>query len=430
MNNTITDTALVQTGEISAANRIVQYLLVFGIMAVSGIPVFQTKFWTVAFFAIGLVCAIIYKIHLSRYLNYIVVFALLLIGQLIYFGDFFIGTVGMQMIIFLSALFVAAIVGVNIIDIYSRMMVFFVIMSLLYFIPIFIHPPIADTLYNYSPIKYLGRDDVFFGGEIANRSMFFYNINKIDPRIRNTGPFWEPGAFGGYLMVCFILNALKNGKLFSKTNWIIFIGIISTVSTTAYLALFVFIGGYFAFAVKDVFYRVVMFVFCGALFTFLFFQLDFLNSKIGSEYSDISYDTYAQGGNSRMASAYLDISEFGEKPFYLFAGRGVHPETRISGPDKSALRTNGVTDLLVVWGIPFFLFYLFCMRASFGSICRYYSVNTLVSYLIVLVLLVLGTGELYFRFGFFWMLFFLKIPFEDSFRINKTNERSNIGPGL
>lgn len=427
MSNTITNTALTPTGDISTVNRIVQYLLVFGVTAVSGIPIFQTKFWTIVFFAIGLICVIIYKIRLSGYLTYIVVFFLLLVSQLVYFGDLFIGTVGMQMIIFLSALFVAATVGVNIIDIYSKMMVFFIIMSLVYFIPIFIHPSIADTLYNYSPIKYLGRDDVFYGGEVANRSMFFYNINKIDPRIRNTGPFWEPGAFGGYLMVCFILNMLKNGKLFSKANWIIFLGIISTVSTTAYLGLFVFIGGFYSFAVKDFFYRMVMFVLCGALFTFLFFQLDFLSSKIGSEYSDISYDTYAQGGNSRMASAYLDITEFGDKPFYIFGGRGVHPETRIAGPDKTALRTNGVTDLLVVWGIPFFLFYLFCIRASFGSICRYYSINPFLSYLIVLVLLVLGTGELYFRFSFFWMLFFLKIPFDDSFRFNRSNERSNIG---
>lgn len=55
---------------------------------------------------------------------------------------------------------------------------------------------------------------------------------------RNAGPFWEPGAFQGYLLlaILFILNE-RNIQLYKKSLVILVTAIITTMSTTGYILL-------------------------------------------------------------------------------------------------------------------------------------------------------------------------------------------------
>src|SRR5690606_4944347 len=93
------------------------------------------------------------------------------------------------------------------------------------------------------------------------------------------------------------------------------------------------------------------------LVAFISFQtIDFLGEKISKELKETRYQALKKGGDTRMASAYLDLKEIQENALTLFFGRGSHPDTRIQGADKEVLRTNGITDLLSRFGLIFFLF--------------------------------------------------------------------------
>ncbi len=57
--------------------------------------------------------------------------------------------------------------------------------------------------------------------------------------------FWEPGAFAGYLLIALIFIILKNKKFeigkYRKESFWIFIGIITTMSTTGIVILSIII---------------------------------------------------------------------------------------------------------------------------------------------------------------------------------------------
>ena len=120
---------------------------------------------------------------------------------------------------------------INILEVYIKLFSFFVLFSIPFFI-----------LNQFS----------FFGIDINHlysKSLILYTMRDSEPLfydfIRNSGMFWEPGAFAGYLILGIIFIVIQNrGFTFKnyKTNYrIIFFGIITTLSTGAYLTLFTFL---------------------------------------------------------------------------------------------------------------------------------------------------------------------------------------------
>ena len=408
--------SLQKTNDISLIDRVILYALVFGLMATSGIPFFIQRKWVLVYFVFcGLSLLYYYfQVNLQPYLISVLAFSVVLLLQLVYFGiSFFIGTVGLQFIIFSTGLMAAEILKEKFIEFYVNILVAFAVISLILFVPILVKFSFSTFLISHFPISYQTEIVNPFGGVQYNSSIFFLNFPpNFDIRTRNSGPFWEPGAFGGFLVLGLMLNVFRGRSPFSKQNLILMGTIITTFSSTAYIALGIFFIGYYGVAIKSNFGRILFLVAGITGFVVLFGELDFLKKKIVDQIEDTQYQVDTRGGDSRFASAYLDIKEFGERTFYFFAGRGAHPDTRIGTLDKNTIRTNGVTDQLVRWGIPFFIFYLLSIRKSFAKICGFYSVEEKHSWLALLVLILLATSEVYFQSSFFWLLFFLHIPLQ------------------
>ena len=57
-----------------------------------------------------------------------------------------------------------------------------------------------------------------WGSETEVKTIIVYNFNMIDSSelIRNCGPFWEPGAFGGLLIIAIILNIINQKRILMK----------------------------------------------------------------------------------------------------------------------------------------------------------------------------------------------------------------------
>src|SRR3954463_13064188 len=96
-----------KTKELSFTDKIILYALVFGLMATSGIPYFIQRKWVLVYFVFSGLCLLYYyfQVNLQPYLTSILFFGVVLLLQLVYFGfSFFIGTVGLQFIIFSTGL--------------------------------------------------------------------------------------------------------------------------------------------------------------------------------------------------------------------------------------------------------------------------------------------------------------------------------------
>ncbi|MEH7095597.1 hypothetical protein [Neobacillus vireti] len=96
----------------------------------------------------------------------------------------------------------------------------------------------SETLVDHYLVRYTGNWDI--------RSFYVFNINAMFPE-RNSGAFWEPGMYQGYLNFAILLIILKT----KRNKWDIFrivllaLTVFTTFSTTGYLILAMLIMLYF-----------------------------------------------------------------------------------------------------------------------------------------------------------------------------------------
>ncbi len=225
------------------------YLIMFFLLGVSGIPYFSSNQPFVILFALGLVGLFLNsKFHsIDNEFIYVLIaiFACIFFQALIF--SFFKGITVLGLVLrILTGYLAVKLLGEQFINYFIRVMVFFGIISLLIFIPIFIKPDFLDTLVNLTP-SFMSYQYELWGFMVDRKTLVVYNLLQEADRVRNNGPFWEPGAYGGYLMIAYMFNTIRENRLLSPINWLFILCIISTQSTTAYLALFLFIVCYIFF---------------------------------------------------------------------------------------------------------------------------------------------------------------------------------------
>lgn len=301
--------------------------------------------------------------------------------------------------------------GLNFIPNYLVVMRLLTKISLIIFIPIYLFPNLHEYIIQTIP-DFLSYKMELWGSEFMKKSIVIYNFNMIDSSnlIRNCGPFWEPGAFGGFLLIAFMFNSVREKRLFTKLNFLFFFALITTQSTTAYLALFVFILGYYLsnnFSLKTMLLLISLLI--SGIFAFN--QIPFLGRKISDESESIEYAINEKEGNSRLASAVLDLNDISQFPY---TGRGIWDETRVDKKFEFVARNNGLTNILAQWGIGFSFIYFFFYFKSINFYCQYYESSKLLSSVILLTIWILSFGEVYFNLVFFWSLLFLFTSYSNS----------------
>lgn len=393
--------------------RFLEILLLLGLMATSGMPLFIDNMPVfVVYFTYTMVCAVYFRINIRGYLTFLLVLSGLLFVQLLYFGIHTMTTMIAQLMIVSTAIITLGVLNEKFLPTFIQIMQYIAIISLVLFVPIMIKPSIADLMIANSPIHFEIVKEPY-GIRQVTHSLLFINFTPDFPyRARNIGPFWEAGVYGGFLVISLVINTILEKAVFTRRGILFLITILTTFSTTAYLALLAFLGIYYAVKIASPLLRAISIVIFSLIMSLAYSQLEFLGTKISDELEMIAYDAQIQGGNSRMASAYLDITELDERNFYIFFGRGFHPENRFESANKAVQRNNGVTGLLVVWGVPFFIAYILLLSRSFKAACRYFGEKNYMAWLFVIILLILGQSEPYFGFGFFWALILLYVPYE------------------
>ncbi|MBS1603204.1 MAG: hypothetical protein JST42_11090, partial [Bacteroidetes bacterium] len=123
--------------------------------------------------------------------------------------------------------------------------------------------------------------------------------------------------------------------------------------------------------------------------------------KIDNEIEKADYEIDTYGGDSRLASAMMDMREISEDPKYILFGKGLDNTYRIAGPDKDVLRNCGDTSLLISWGAIFTLVYLSFLYYSFYQLTKQFQINRGFAAVFLLIFLVVGFSEVIFTLPFF-----------------------------
>jgi len=149
-----------------------------------------------------------------------------------------------------------------------------------------------DYIYKYSTALNLVSDNTIPG--YTNFIIFTFTKGFHD--YSNSGFVWEPGSFGCFLIVGLILNLFLNKFTFDKKTNILIFGIITTFSTTDYLALLVIFFLIYRYKVPNFSWWSVLFLLVGAAIIIL---VPILGDKIS--------DTYYEDMDDLHRLKYLEI---------------------------------------------------------------------------------------------------------------------------
>ncbi len=227
--------------------------------------------------------------------------------------------------------------------------------------------------------------------------------------IRNSGFSWEPGAFGFFLNIALLLHLLRNKFTFDKNAMWLGFAIITTLSTTSYIAFLVIVFFYFrGNGVK--FSKLIFFIVPVALVLAL--QVPFLINKISYIYASDSADMqrieflstwyYKHGGQ-------VPLNRFSSMIYLcqLFGANMIWGVSNIFEDTVPILKTinisNGIFEFMAKFGLIGLTFYLSRCYVFFKQFTR----SIELSLYGLLVILILGFSESIFLVSFMICFFFL-----------------------
>lgn len=388
--------------------NLIDYILVFLLISLSGNKVFGMKMLLFAFF-LSLFLFLYRKKPLDLlFLYFMLALTLILLLQALKFDYLPLVTIFGLYVTILSAYFIVKGVGQTFVEKYVNIVLIISFISIGFFLILNIVPGLAEYLTSFAlheGPKSIDGNNRYYLGIIT---IIISKYQSFD-FLRNHGPFWESGAFGGYVLVALIFNIMRTGQMINRKNIIFIVTIFSTVSTTALVALMALSFFYLLSSSRLKLLKVVMLPAVSILGIFLFTYFDFLGTKIEQKIKlaqnpTVIYTTTS----SRFVDAVRDLNAL---EGHEIIGRGINLQTRLSEIDKRTgyiIRTNGLTDHLVRFGGIFFIITFIFMYFSFCAVNNYYQrLNNLFAIYTIFIVILILQSETYFIYPFFWGLLFL-----------------------
>ncbi|MDG3064866.1 hypothetical protein ACFQ4M_10360 [Thauera mechernichensis] len=375
----------------------VVYFLVFFVIAISGNPTALIFGKEATYF---LVLVILFAMWMRKPVpikNTAIVFPLIIFSlvfiHLFTFGALIImASLGFLVKIAIGVL--AATVIENFFIKYVRVMAVLACMSLAFYIPyvfgIDLSGPLSfmylsvDTREGLDPIRHIG----------------FHNFH-VEHETRNSGMFWEPGAFSGYLVLAlFISIVFRGSSAISRWEVVALIaGLISTQSTMGYIAGFSVLCFYMVERVPQrqqaiyILMAPVILVVGAVVAYFSVTQLDFLSEKIQEQ----MFNAQAGVGNyqiNRFGNMLYDLEFIRDKPL---AGWSGNPETRYALDPEVAEMVAGQGSALTGFWVRFGAIGWFALFVSLYFV-KWGENKPIRGFFLVLTVSVLLVGEQYTNF--------------------------------
>jgi hypothetical protein len=298
---------------------------------------------------------------------YLIVLTVLQASQTLVYHVFPIKTFLGEYLRIAFAVLAIRILGRQFFDQFVRFVYVFAVISLFFYVPCVLIKPLTHFLidhvakYTQCPFHRAATGELYE----APYNLIIFNLGQITLN-RNSGFYWEPGTHGGFLCLALFINLFyRKDRLTSRFNIVFIITILTTVSTTTYLALFFVIVAYLKnYIIRKPLISLALLIFVGTMGFLAFTKLDFLSSKIDEQ---IAKSGSRKTGESRFSSFFADLRALEEHPFI---GTGRNVEMRFGknfyNADLRELhRNNGIGVLLSTYGIFFFFFFFYLNWRSF-----------------------------------------------------------------
>lgn len=225
---------------------------------------------------------------------------------------------------------------------------------------------------------------------------------------RNSGMFWEPGAFAGYILVTFMLFVDRLEVLLGKYRLqtiLLFVALLTTMSTTGYIVFFLFVF-YYIFETgmngkRQWAFSLLLAVGLLVLAFLVFKNADFLGEKISKELTASEQLTKEDADPSRTGSIIFDLPYILSHPLF---GNGVMPETRLRfhldyfTEEQLNGFGNGFSGCIATMGILFMLAYLLSIGLNKTLRAKWF---------VILLVVLLLQGEYFLNYPFFMLFPFL-----------------------
>lgn len=252
-------------------------------------------------------------------------------------------------------------------------------------------------------LNYFGHFGYQLQNDILKSSFFYTSHSVVSDFVRNSGMFWEPGAFAGYIILAFLFIVTLNGKFqigeFKKEFILLLIGLISTFSTTGYIVFGFMASIYFLNSYS--WFKLFIAPFFVFVMLFFFSEFSFLHDKVLVQYEQAVELGKFEVSNTRFGALVMDIQYIYSSPFF---GNGMHFSTRYRfhpWVNEDIGHGNGMSNFIVYWGFPVFLFWLFSVFSFFRQNLNSVFISILLSFVLLLVL----QGEQFLNYPLFLVFF-------------------------
>lgn len=396
--------------------EVANYLPLFLLLCFSGNPIITEMGYSKILLVIYTLVCIFYVFSFINY-NYIKIklqqslIVGLFIAILIIYQEFLLGFVSfpgvfamiLKILLGLFTLIFYRVKRIGFIDSYIKIMAFLAMISLPFFI-----------------LNQFGQWGIQLENE-SYKSFLFYTsypkeIYTVSFLIRNPGMFWEPGAYAGYLLLGLLFIVLKNrsftiGQYNKEVMWII-LGIITSQSTTGYflLALITLLFTWNKYS----WIRIIVIPLSVLIIYWVSVNIAFMGNKIEDQYAEATTMGKNDISNSRFGSFNMDMQYIMSQPF---TGNGLDFSTRYRfhpGVTEDIGNGNGMSNFVASWGIPFFLFWLYCVYRVVYIITQK---NSITFFFLIMLLLMLQ-GEQFLNYPMF-LIFFSMPGFYNNFSIKE-----------
>lgn len=379
------------------------------IVAVSGMPFFTAgKLFFIAFSFLSLVLFFLRKGHFTLFsLKVFLAVLFLSFSHALISGEFQPLSFFSGLMYYVFPYIVLHLVGDKFLNIFVKVVYLLAIPALVIHLLIWFVPGVEEfLLHSIAPIFDRDSGYEFYA---YKRNILLYTINTdigMAGIPRNSGPYWEPGAYSGLLLLALMVNVVISGKLKSRKNLLFIISIVSTLSTGGLLAMLIFLLAYYAVEAKSL-YAIIGggMLIIGSWYAYN--NVSFINEKFLKQID--STEDYSDGGDARTTRAVSFFKDFERALDSPLVGFGRSQKAKYNLKDNKAVahRNNGVGYMLVTWGLPFTFFYFFMYYKGLSTFAFLNGRSKHMGTVILITILTLGFSQVWFSKPLFILLIFL-----------------------
>ncbi|MEO6454216.1 MAG: hypothetical protein ABIN97_09100 [Ginsengibacter sp.] len=244
---------------------------------------------------------------------------------------------------------------------------------------------------------------IFFMEGSPRVTYIVYTYLVVD--VRNSGMFWEPGAFGGLLSLCIALNIKDLPFLWKRHKLkviVVLLALLSTQSTTTYLVFFAIIIYYLLFFYKNNKIKFAIIPVFIAISVLVYTNADFLQAKVDAQTERSLEQVGSEYSNRRLGSFIFDSYYIKKHPI---VGNGFSATTRYADHPylvgQQLGNGNGFSHFMASLGIPFMVLYF---ALTFTSL---YKISSKVAFLVCMVIFLNLWGEQWLYFPMYMGILFV-----------------------